>query len=302
MSKKPCIFSYAFAAICLSRSIGVLSLSLPPAISQCTNIKGSVAIEEVAHSSATFASNDASPLDGKVLLASLNNSPSNQVSTKYFQQDQVVRILDGNTIKLQHNGIVSFAGARYPSAASASGNFQFPECFSYAPTYKLRQLIPAKTSVKVRVVGSKPSARQAIVIRTGDSLVVNEELIKSGFAKTKPITAPELQDFMDVKTLKTYEKEANRMGLGIFRRCDDDYHSARATFVAEFEPLDYDVETRWGNDGGKQVVVKQTTKGESSQVPENPGDVKGCSDFESYEDALRWYETYRPYYGDVAKL
>ena len=28
----------------------------------------------------------------------------------------------------------------------------------------------------------------------------------------------------------------------------------------------------------------------------------GCSDFSIYEDALRWYETYYPYYGDVAKL
>ena len=35
---------------------------------------------------------------------------------------------------------------------------------------------------------------------------------------------------------------------------------------------------------------------------ENPGDVRGCSDFAYYEDALRWYEKYYSYYGDVAKL
>ena len=28
----------------------------------------------------------------------------------------------------------------------------------------------------------------------------------------------------------------------------------------------------------------------------------GCSDFNTYEDALRWYEYYKPFYGDVAKL
>lgn len=28
----------------------------------------------------------------------------------------------------------------------------------------------------------------------------------------------------------------------------------------------------------------------------------GCSDFVTYEDALKWYEFYKPWYGDVAKL
>jgi hypothetical protein len=31
-------------------------------------------------------------------------------------------------------------------------------------------------------------------------------------------------------------------------------------------------------------------------------DSSGCSDFRAYEDAFRWYETYFPFYGDVAKL
>lgn len=28
----------------------------------------------------------------------------------------------------------------------------------------------------------------------------------------------------------------------------------------------------------------------------------GCSDFATYEDALRWFEYYKQWYGDVAKL
>lgn len=28
----------------------------------------------------------------------------------------------------------------------------------------------------------------------------------------------------------------------------------------------------------------------------------GCSDFTTYKDALRWYEKFYPFYGDVAKL
>ena len=34
----------------------------------------------------------------------------------------------------------------------------------------------------------------------------------------------------------------------------------------------------------------------------SPGDTKGCADFEFYEDAKRWFDTYYPLYGDVARL
>ena len=37
-------------------------------------------------------------------------------------------------------------------------------------------------------------------------------------------------------------------------------------------------------------------------VPGNPGDVVNCSSFTTWRDAQNWYNTYFPYYGDVAKL
>ena len=37
-------------------------------------------------------------------------------------------------------------------------------------------------------------------------------------------------------------------------------------------------------------------------TPGNPGDTKNCSDFATYTQAKAWYDTYFPYYGDVAKL
>jgi hypothetical protein len=37
-------------------------------------------------------------------------------------------------------------------------------------------------------------------------------------------------------------------------------------------------------------------------VPANPGDTKNCSDFATYAQAKSWFDTYFPYYGDVAKL
>jgi len=79
----------------------------------------------------------------------------------------------------------------------------------------------------------------------------------------------------------------------VFKRCDE------AGLVAEFEPVEVTTEIHWGEDGGKRVL-KQREYPEGQ--PPNPGDTKGCSDFETYEDALRWYERYKPWYGDVAKL
>ena len=34
----------------------------------------------------------------------------------------------------------------------------------------------------------------------------------------------------------------------------------------------------------------------------NPGNTKNCSDFSSYPAAKAWFDTYFPYYGDVARL
>lgn len=36
--------------------------------------------------------------------------------------------------------------------------------------------------------------------------------------------------------------------------------------------------------------------------PSNPGDTKNCGDFSTWRAAQDWFETYYPYYGDVAKL
>jgi hypothetical protein len=36
--------------------------------------------------------------------------------------------------------------------------------------------------------------------------------------------------------------------------------------------------------------------------PANPGDSKNCGDFSTYAQAKAWFDTYYPYYGDVARL
>ena len=83
--------------------------------------------------------------------------------------------------------------------------------------------------------------------------------------------------------------------------------TAEINLQDQFEPIKYTTVIQYGIDGGKKVRVvnqqdlslRSTTK---ERIPQNPGDRVGCSDFETYEDALKYYETYFPYYGDVAKL
>ena len=83
----------------------------------------------------------------------------------------------------------------------------------------------------------------------------------------------------------------------MFRSCDEVENIATGD---QFESLDVTTEIQWGDDGGK-VILKPKSK-VSDSPPPNPGDIRGCSDFRTYEDALRWYETFFPYYGDVARL
>eukprot|EP00441_Pelagodinium_beii_P043835 CAMPEP_0197640174 /NCGR_PEP_ID=MMETSP1338-20131121/14554_1 /TAXON_ID=43686 ORGANISM="Pelagodinium beii, Strain RCC1491" /NCGR_SAMPLE_ID=MMETSP1338 /ASSEMBLY_ACC=CAM_ASM_000754 /LENGTH=88 /DNA_ID=CAMNT_0043212995 /DNA_START=61 /DNA_END=324 /DNA_ORIENTATION=+ len=37
-------------------------------------------------------------------------------------------------------------------------------------------------------------------------------------------------------------------------------------------------------------------------APPNPGNTKNCKDFATYEEAKAWYDKYKPFYGDIAKL
>jgi hypothetical protein len=48
------------------------------------------------------------------------------------------------------------------------------------------------------------------------------------------------------------------------------------------------------------TTVAPTTT--TSGAPANPGDSKNCGDFNTYAEAKAWFDTYYPYYGDVAGL
>ena len=52
------------------------------------------------------------------------------------------------------------------------------------------------------------------------------------------------------------------------------------------------------------TTIAQTTTTTTAGVtqPDNPGDTKNCGDFETYDEAKAWFDTYYEYYGDVARL
>jgi endonuclease YncB( thermonuclease family) len=236
---------------------------------------------------------------------------------KSFERDKVERILDANTIQLKNKGVVKLAGVRMPSVSSGgtNSNFQFPTCFTYSPSYKIRKLLPKNTIVQIETLGgvTTNNVPQVVLIRNDDSLVVNEELVKTGFAVVKNGFAKQQLSLsssslstIDADALTTLQESARSKGLGIFSNCnaENDDIVAADSFVADFEPLERTMETVYLSDGGKQVLRDETTMTTFSKEnpPKNPRDTKGCSDFETYEDALQWYEIYQPYFGDVAKL
>ena len=50
------------------------------------------------------------------------------------------------------------------------------------------------------------------------------------------------------------------------------------------------------------TITTSTIPSTSTTIPNNPGNTKNCSDFETYLEAKSWFDTYYPYYGDVAGL
>lgn len=211
-----------------------------------------------------------------------------------WKSDRVLRVMDANTLKLENQGQVSLAAVQMPSVSSAT--FQFPECFDKAPSYKLRKLLPKGTSVRIRVVSSTSSVSNALVVREPDGTLINADLVKSGYARVKEKAAKQAEAYVPdlTSTLVSLQQEAQTLHLGIYNSCDAEsaadtaitssssLPTLTAPFSAEFEPLQ-----------PEEV---------STVPPSNPGDRRKCADFETYEEALKYYETFFPYYGDVARL
>ena len=239
------------------------------------------------------------------------------LQTKQYKTDKVKRVIDASTIQLEKGGYVSLETVR-----GVGSTYQLPDCMTYAPSYKLKQLLKKGTVIRLiynlddvisnnnnGASSSKPPSSSSTatprvwIVRDKDNLLINEELVRSGFGIVRRGSKAPREMMNDLLEL---EQNAKQQGLGIYKPCTDENENNNSiqtsNFVAEFEPLDYTTEIEYGDDGGKSVIVARKESTSAMKPPSNPGDTKGCSDFETYEESLKWYETYFPYYGDVARL
>lgn len=258
----------------------------------CSSLMTSTAIQKDSPSS--------SQLSRQVEQGVRNNSKLK------WTRDKVSRVVDANTVKLEKTGLVSFAAIQTPSASyNGAGGDYFPDCMSYTPAFKAKQLLPSKTPVRVLLVATKQSTSsstslpRALVIREEDDKFINTELVRVGVAKPSQGRGRHQVDELlpGIIDWDVLQKQAQTNQVGLYQRCNDDFLDKDDD---QFEPLDRTVEVQYFSDGGKQVVKERSSR--TTLQPANPGDTKGCSDFETYEDALQWFELYRPWYGDVAKL
>ncbi|KAJ8599016.1 hypothetical protein CTAYLR_007686 [Chrysophaeum taylorii] len=138
----------------------------------------------------------------------------------------------------------------------------YPDCFDRAPDARTRLLLPRRTRCRVAIV--KDDKRPTVEIFASGSASVNEQLVRDGYALA-----------VRGSSLKEAEAAARADRRGIWDDC-----SRREQLTAVFEEIDLPPEA----------------------PKPNPGDAKNCADFETYEDAKRFFDAYFDLYGDVANL
>jgi hypothetical protein len=211
---------------------------------------------------------------------------------------------------------VALAGIQAPPPT------EYPTCLSNTPSSKLRQLLPPRSRVQIYKINTsihssdknqqtsttttKRKNTPTVILQkqststptTEDSKnmtprSVNAQLVQLGYAQVRNTQRnnnnnPDAVLERLVPSLVALQQQAMQQQLGIYQICSasSSNNSQNTFFVAEFEEY-------------QDPNADDTT---ASTPPPNPGDRVGCSDFETYEDSLRYYERYFPYYGDVARL
>jgi hypothetical protein len=265
-------------------------------------------------SSTSLVENDAAT------ASALQSDLSDAWMSSYWKEDDtVVRIFDDDSqkrkflIQLEKNGIVALAGIQAPPPTT-----EYPTCLSNTPSSKLRQLLPPRSRVQIYKINTSISDKNQPTTTTTkkkniptvilqkqstsspndapenmNHRSVNAQLVQLGYAQVRNTQRnnnnhPDAVLERLVPSLVALQQQAMQQQLGVYQSCSasSSNNNQNAFFVAEFE--------EYQDPNGDDTTA--------STPPPNPGDRVGCSDFETYEDSLRYYERYFPYYGDVARL
>jgi hypothetical protein len=269
------------------------------------------------HQSSSFESNALAWLslnDESLLSATASATPWRERirQTKPQTIDKVKRVIDASTVQLEKSGYVSLESVR-----GVGSTYILPDCFSYSPSYEMRRLLPKGTVVRLvhleesdssiannnddRALTTSSTSRVAAwIVRNNDEILINEELVRTGFAYVRKGSRTTPPDVM--ADLIKLERIASEKGLGIYESCDKRSQGGGVEEVQQNENDDRVRQLRTANFVAQFESLNDNAATATSSLPSNPGDSRGCSDFVTYEEALNWYETYAPYYGDVAKL
>lgn len=188
------------------------------------------------------------------------------------QEDEVVKVIDGDTVNLRYAGRCRFIGVNTPeTVAPRQKQGAPPDCYGPEASALTKSLLPPGTKVRVELdvePVDKYGRQLAYLYRSQDQLFLNAELVKQGAAKRYKV-APNVK--YDAKFLEL-EKDAKATGKGLWGACasKNPKTGASSTGTAANEVLD----------------LKKKT----------------CKDFTTYADAKAFFDKYFPQYGDVAGL
>ena len=213
-----------------------------------------------------------------------------------LQRDTVVKILEPNVVKLEKAGTVTLAGSSTPN--------KLPGCFAYNPAAAIRRSLPPKTAVDVETLPGKGSTGKSSTlawIYRKEGALVQSTLVEGGWAKVVGKgNDPRLE------TLRKQQADAVARKVGLWVDCDalaaaelagTSSDNPKVDFETQFEPLPGS-DFEYGRIAARAVMATKA----GGQPLTNPGDSKNCSDFQYFEEAKQFFDTYFPLYGDVAKL
>jgi endonuclease YncB( thermonuclease family) len=226
--------------------------------------------------------------------------------------DFVDRVVDGDTFIARSLGRARLIGINTPeTVAPAQKEGVPPQCFGPEASRRLKELLPAGTRVRIEtdVVSTDKYGRSLVyVYREPDNLFINGALVEGGFARAKTYK-PNVQY---AALFDRLQKDAEEKHRGLWGACAQDSKPAvkrPAAIAADGPAVSATVSSaarpaavRPASMLTEAPSVATTQPSTLGRPPTNPGDTKNCADFHTYAEAKSWYDTYFPYYGDVAKL
>eukprot|EP00440_Ansanella_granifera_P050881 gb/GFBE01055146.1/.p1 GENE.gb/GFBE01055146.1/~~gb/GFBE01055146.1/.p1 ORF type:complete len:324 (+),score=75.01 gb/GFBE01055146.1/:1-972(+) len=194
-----------------------------------------------------------------------------------LKEDEVVQVIDGDTVKLAGYGRCRLIGMNTPETVSPKQRLEGapPDCYGPEASSLTKSLLPPGTKVRVEldVEPTDRYGRELVYLyRSKDGMFINSELVKQGAARHYKVAPNTRYADMFLKL----EQEANAAGKGLWKACPAG--GSKSGGGAKLTPVGQ------ANDAAKELSKKT------------------CKDFNTYDEAKAFFDAYFPQYGDIAGL